>query len=179
MSENVSKPKLKRKHVRVIKNHLGGMNKRESWKKEYKCTDISAQTGAYRLFSKPEVKNEIARILGDSKNMSLETVVNAVGKDLKAKKQVIYNNKGDIKEIRDNDTRGKAQDKLLKLHKAPGFTKDVHIEGSKTVNINLGAADVSKLGSILAELKALGSAGSTVDEGQTDGEVIDITPVVE
>jgi len=170
--------KRERKQQKVVEKYLGGMNKGDAYQAVYKCKATSAVVGATKIFRKPDVKKQIAEILGSDAALSLKRIAGTLKHDLNAKKQVV-GAKNEILELRDNDMRHKSRESLLKLHEAPGYSNKVHIEGSKTVNINLGAADVSKLGSILAELKALGSAGSTVDEGQTDGEVIDITPVVE
>ena len=154
------------------------MGKRDSYQAVMKCKPASAAVGAAKLFAKPDVKKQVAEILASDKGLSMKRLTGTLKHDLNAKKQVV-GAKNAILELRDNDMRHKSRESLLKLHEAPGYSNKVHIEGSKTVNINLGAADVSKLGSILAELKALGAgtASDSVETGQTDGEVIDITPV--
>jgi hypothetical protein len=168
--------KTERKHKKVIENYISGMNKRESYKKVYKCTDISAQNGATKLFNREDVKAELAKIFKNDADLSMKRITGTLKKDLNAKKQVL-GAKNEIIELRDNDMRHKSRESLLKLHGAPGYTREANVQPAQTLNINIGKEDIGQLGSILADLKALKGQTPTDTPAQS-GEVIDIVPDV-
>ena len=93
---------------------------------------------------------------------------------MNAKREVL--GKGDkIIELRDNDMRHKSRESLLKLHGAPGYTREANAIPAQSLTINIGKEDIGQLGSILADLKELkgqAPSGSPVQSG----EVIDLVP---
>lgn len=117
-----------------------------------------ARAGSGRLNSKPEIQSEVQRILNSNKKSKLAHVINRVTEDLEATKEVVYNSRGDIIEIKDNSARSSAQDKLLRMHQVKGITKvENHITDNSTKVIQIESKDVVQLGELAQQLARMNS----------------------
>jgi len=166
-----------RRHEKYAQEVALSGNKKQSYSSVYPLAGKSSlEVAPYRLFNRKDIQDRINEILNNREESRLESVIEQVTGDLQAKKEVIYNSKGDIKEVRDNPTRQGAQEKLLKLHKAPGFVKqETNIVNNDNRAINISTEDIKQLGSILVELKQL-NADMQLGECLQSGEVIDLSP---
>ncbi len=95
--------------IRVAKPHL---------------TKGSAYTMANRYEHDHLVKDRFKELLNKVKGMNPDDLLKSVLDDVEATKDVVYNNKGDKTEIKDNDLRWKAKTSLLSMYGVKGFTKD-------------------------------------------------------
>lgn len=172
MASTIGKIRKKR-YEKVINNVLfEGMSQKDAYQAVYKqCNDASAGQQASRLLARNDVKELVAAILEKNTECSLPKVIKHIGRDLTAKKDVIYNNKGDKTAVRDNVARSAAQDKLLRLHGVPGFIREgTHIDNRQVNQYNIGKEDLGGLGTLVSDLKKL-SQSLTVSDGEQSGEL--------
>jgi len=114
-----------------------------------------AHTNARKWMQHEDVKQAIREILEQENGTQLHNVINGIGKDLQATKEVVYNNKGDIVEIKDNEMRSKAQEKILRLYQATGYESKGQVNDNRTQVINLGHEDVKRLEETLDKLQQI------------------------
>ena len=163
-----------KRHEKYCRLLASGMSKYDAYRKTYPNASVTtANNQGHVLARREDIHDRVAEILDQDKNLSISNILKHAGKSLNAKKTVIYNSKGDSKQIPDNTARGNAQDRLLKLHGAKGFGKADTVTNNNTMNVmSLGNDAIDKLASVLSDLKSIGSGDAQGDE--QDGEVVDI-----
>ena len=163
-----------KRHEKLARLVVKGSTKFDAYRKVYPDSSQStAYSNAYQVANRPEVANRIDELLEEIPEASIDNVVKSVSKQLKAKKELIYNTKGDSKFVSDNVAISNAQEKLLKLHQAPGFSSNnVSITDNSQHTLNIGTADIERLASILKDLKSIGNY--IEQKPEQSGEVIDI-----
>lgn len=163
---------LKKKYEKYCQLFVKYGVKRQAYEEAYGCKKSTAKVQSWKLHKKPEIKARIDEIMGASNKTQVEHVIDLITRDLEAHKEVVYNNKGEIVEVRDNQARQKAQEYILKLNKVEGFSKSSIVD-NRTQVVNIGIDDVKKLDKVLGELKLL---NQKMVEGEClqSGEVIDV-----
>ena len=167
-----------KKHDRFAKNIAKGMPKTEAYKVVYECKDMTASNQSTALLKRPEIQDRVNEIIEKIPGASLDSVIKSVSKKLKAKKEVIYNSKGDSKLINDNQAQLNAEEKLLKIHGVKGFGHTSNTFNDNRVQaINLKPEDITALAQLVKEMKTINS-DLDLSESLQSGEVIDVTPTV-
>jgi hypothetical protein len=163
-----------KKHEKYARLVTKGVHKPDAYRKVYPDASYNtASSQAYTLANKPEVDNRIAELLDQVPEMRLPNVIKTAGKMMKAKKTVIYNSKGDSKQVADNTARTHAVQTALKMHNVGGFGKADNVTNNNTMNVmQLGNDAIDKLGSVLADLKSIGLGSDVMSE--QSGEVVDV-----
>ena len=170
MNNQILENKRHEKYSRLL---ASGMSKYDAYRKTYPNASVTtANNQGHVLARREDIHDRVAEILEQDKNLSLPNILRQAGKSLKAKKEVIYNSKGDSKLINDNMAQGQAQDRLLKLHGVRGFGKEGTTNNTMNV-ISLGEDSIDKLGAILKQLKQIGKS----DSPQQSGEVVDVSQI--
>ena len=163
-----------KKHEKVAQKLALGLSQQSSYKSVYNCMDSTALVAGNQVANRPEVRDRVLEIIAKIPNASLDRVIKSVSDKLKAKKEVIYNSKGDSKMVVDNTARGLAEEKLLKIHGVSGFGHNTTINNDNRVQaINLKPDDIQALAHLVADMRSLNTERAEQELLQS-GEVIDI-----
>ena len=167
-----------KKHDKFCKNIAKGYNQTEAYQKVYEANSHTSQVASSQLIKREDIQDRITEIIEKIPGASLDSVIKSVSKKLKAKKEVIYNSKGDSKLINDNQAQLNAEEKLLKIHGVKGFGHTSNTFNDNRVQaINLKPEDIAALAQLVKEMKTINS-DLDLSESLQSGEVIDVTPTV-
>ena len=161
------------KHEKFAQEIIKGKTQREAYQKVYKAQPASASVAGNLLANQNQVKQRVMEILQRKETTSLDNIIENISEDLKAKKEVVYNNKGDIIEVRDNPTRTAAQQSLLKLYGAVGSVDNQTNIDARQVNVSIKAEDNAKLEQIADTLSKMNKK-LDFTKGSQDGEVVEV-----
>ena len=163
-----------KKHEKIARLIAKGKTKRDAYRATYPDSSFAtASSMAYQIANRPEVNNRVTEILETIPEASLNNVIKSVSKSLKSTKEVIFNNKGASKFIKDNVAIANAQEKLLKLHGVQGFaTQQTTINDNRQQVLAITGDEITQLAHVLADLKGIGNIAE--DTPEQTGEVIDV-----
>lgn len=136
------------RHEKLAHNIVSHKDVTEAYAETYKTTNkATLQSASSTVLKKfPQIRERVIELLQTNPKASLENVLNHTVNDLTATKEIVY--KGQIMELKDNEARGKAQDRLYKLHGAYDSAEEGRDQYNTQVNINISPEDQDKLAQI-------------------------------
>jgi hypothetical protein len=166
-------PRLKNNtHESIVQQYIKGKNKRKAYMSEHPVlTEFTQKTLPYQFFNRQDVQNRVNELLNAKEEAKLENILNLAVDSLVATKQVV-GQRNSILELKDNETRQRAIDRMLKLHRVEGFNPPEKEQTTQNnLTINMSNEDIDKLGSILGQIKAMRESAKEENEIQS-GEVL-------
>ena len=136
------------KFARAVVKHNG--NQTEAYKEISPNIDYdSAKVRASQTLTKANVRERVLEILNSQQRTSLPNVIEQVAQDTDCMKEVL-DAKGNVVELRDNQTRIRAKELLLNLHGALERKEQAEQE---RITINISTTDAGTLQALASTLE--------------------------